>query len=556
MSLIAYNVTNNLINGLIMKRLLLICLFLPWLTACGVLPWSSEDADDGITPSKSLTILVINDVYRLDNLPYVRSLRASLEHAGGEVLMLHAGDFLFPSLLSQRYDGEQMVDVLNYLDGDGAAVDERMFITFGNHEFDKSKLKHAPMLQNRIKESQFAWLGTNIEFQSISPGRQMVQADNLLPSKLITLNGVKVGVLSATTDVKGADYIRRFIPPMQAVGAASRALRQQGAQVVIALTHLTLAEDRALLEQLGDDAPDLIAGGHEHDRQSVQINGRRIVKADADALSAAVIRLDAANPKQSSVTFVDLPGKYTPDAAVAARIQQWDERFAEAFCGEKGESNACLTQVLGKTAVDLTAEELTIRRFETNLGNWLADTARASFTDQGAQIAFLNSGGMRLNQNVPAGELNRKHLDTLFAYPNRLTMIRLSGAQLQAVVNHAITDWTGNGRWLQVSGFAFKHNPATGTAEQLSLITPQGLRLIEPGETVLAVTNDYLLDASGDQDGYRMLGENLIVAPGQPRLELKDKVLEALQQAGSAGIAPRVEGRICNASKPGVCLLK
>ena len=553
----AYNATiTKLTNGLIMKRLLLTCLLLPWLTACSVLPWSSEDADEGVTPEKPLTILVINDVYRLDNLPYVRHLRASLEQSEGEVLMLHAGDFLFPSLLSQRYDGEQMVDVLNYLDGDGAAFDEHMFITFGNHEFEKGKLKHAPLLQSRITESQFAWLGTNVEFKSIEPRRQMVQADNLLPSKLITLNGVKVGVLSATTDVKGADYIRRFIPPMQAVRTTSRALRQQGAQVVIALTHLTLKEDRALLEQLGDDAPDLIAGGHEHDRQSVQVNGRRIVKADADAMSAAVVRLDAANPKQSSVTFVDLPGKYTPDAGVVARINQWDARFAEGFCGEKGESNACLTQVLGKTAVDLIAEELTIRRFETNLGNWLADTARTSFADQGAQIAFLNAGGMRLNQNIPAGELNRRHLDTLFAYPTRLAMIRLSGAQLQAVVNHAITDWTGNGRWLQVSGFAFKHNPATGTAEQLSLITPQGLRPIQADETLLAVTNDYLLDASGDQDGYRMLGENLIVAPDQPRLELKDKVLEALQQAGSAGIAPRVEGRICNASKPGVCLLK
>lgn len=553
----AYNATiTKLTNGLIMKRLLLTCLLLPWLTACSVLPWSSEDADEGVTPEKPLTILVINDVYRLDNLPYVRHLRASLEQSEGEVLMLHAGDFLFPSLLSQRYDGEQMVDVLNYLDGDGAAFDEHMFITFGNHEFEKGKLKHAPLLQSRITESQFAWLGTNVEFKSIEPGRQMVQADNLLPSKLITLNGVKVGVLSATTDVKGADYIRRFIPPMQAVRTTSRALRQQGAQVVIALTHLTLKEDRALLEQLGDDAPDLIAGGHEHDRQSVQVNGRRIVKADADAMSAAVVRLDAANPKQSSVTFVDLPGKYTPDAGVVALINQWDARFAEGFCGEKGESNACLTQVLGKTAVDLIAEELTIRRFETNLGNWLADTARTSFADQGAQIAFLNAGGMRLNQNIPAGELNRRHLDTLFAYPTRLAMIRLSGAQLQAVVNHAITDWTGNGRWLQVSGFAFKHNPATGTAEQLSLITPQGLRPIQADETLLAVTNDYLLDASGDQDGYRMLGENLIVAPDQPRLELKDKVLEALQQAGSAGIAPRVEGRVCNTSKPGVCLLK
>lgn len=47
----------------------------------------------------------------------------------------------------------------------------------------------------------------------------------------------------------------------------------------------------------------------------------------------------------------------------------------------------------------------------------------------------------------------------------------------------------------------------------------------------------------------------LIVDPARPRIELKDKVVEALQRAGRQGIAPQVEGRICNTAKPGKCLL-
>src|SRR5262245_24700514 len=65
-------------------------------------------------------ILAINDVYRiggLDNgtrggLARVRAARAALEERhNGAVLMLHAGDIIFPSLLSRLYEGEQMIDV-------------------------------------------------------------------------------------------------------------------------------------------------------------------------------------------------------------------------------------------------------------------------------------------------------------------------------------------------------------------------------------------------------------------------------------------------------------
>ena len=135
---------------------------------------------------RDFTLLAINDVYRIDGvdlgtsggLARVRSLRNELEREDPDLLLLHAGDFLFPSLLSRRYNGEQMIDILNLLDGNPQAMDPRMFVTFGNHEFDRNKLNDATFLEKRVEESQFAWLGSNIVFKNGPNGRPLIEGEN------------------------------------------------------------------------------------------------------------------------------------------------------------------------------------------------------------------------------------------------------------------------------------------------------------------------------------------------------------------------------------------
>ncbi|HKY95964.1 MAG TPA: metallophosphoesterase, partial [Kiloniellales bacterium] len=160
--------------------------------------------------SGTVTILSMNDVYRIEGVDggavggpaRLRTLRQELAAADPDLIVLHAGDFLYPSLLSRSYDGQQMVDVLNRLDGDPAAFDDRFIVTFGNHEFDKSALKHAALLDARIEESQFTWLGSDIDFAEDAQGQTLVAAPNLLERRLIEANGVTVGLFSLTTGVK------------------------------------------------------------------------------------------------------------------------------------------------------------------------------------------------------------------------------------------------------------------------------------------------------------------------------------------------------------------
>src|SRR5206468_1133839 len=95
----------------------------------------------------------------------LRTLRKWIERDAPNLILLHAGDFLAPALVSSELHGKPMVDVMNNLDGDSRAFDHRMFVTFGNHEFDDSKCtdQDAP-LNARVVQSQFTWLAANLDF--------------------------------------------------------------------------------------------------------------------------------------------------------------------------------------------------------------------------------------------------------------------------------------------------------------------------------------------------------------------------------------------------------
>jgi 2',3'-cyclic-nucleotide 2'-phosphodiesterase (5'-nucleotidase family) len=167
-------------------------------------------------------------------------------------------------------------------------------------------------------------------------------------------------------------------------------------------------------------------------------------------------------------------------------------------------------------------------------------------------VAFINSGSLRLNQDLPAGAVTRQDVEELFAYPAPLVLLEIDGATLKKVAARAVDGWSGNGWWLQIAGFAFRHDPRAGTASDLTLLTADGPRPLADGDRLLAVTQRYLVDPEmGDQDGYDMLSpKQILVARG----DLKQIVIDALGQAGEAGIAPVLEGRICNPLREGPCL--
>ena len=536
-------------------------LLLSALAACAVASRS--------TAPRQFTILAINDVYRIEGLndgrdgglARVRTLRRMLESKSPAVLFLHAGDFLYPSLLSDRYDGEQMVDLLNLMDGDPERFDKRMFITFGNHEFDKRRLRDAKRLDRRIEQSQFDWLGTNIVFKKNPNGEPTVRSEHLLDHRIIEISGVRVGLFSLTTDMVQPAYVASFESPLAVAKRLSRRLRDQGAEMVVALTHLKVTEDEAILRRLGGDGPDLIIGGHEHHqiKRCVPIDGaaRCVLKADADAVTATVARIeiDETGPTLSSSRFYPLTDRVEPDPAVAARVTYWLDRYTKEYCGVTAPD--CLEQVIGWTAVELVAEENRIRQYETNLGDWVADEMLRGFNrleqrGEPATVAFINSGSLRFNQNIPPGKITERELKELLPYPVELLKIELSGRQLRDVLEHAADAWPGSGSWLQIGGFTFEHRPESAEGKKITNLRfsqANGGRAIDDDDRFWAVTSRFL---RGGGDGYSMLMQipaSQAIAP-KTAIELKDILKDALRAAGRQGIAPPCDGRIRNPDNP------
>ena len=471
-------------------------------------------ADTQNQPEREVVVLAINDVYRIEGvegrqrggMSLVRALRRQLEQQAPDLLFLHGGDFLFPSLISEWTKGAHMVEMMNALDGSPGIDDPRMFVVFGNHEFDRSRQKHAALLQARIDQSEFQWLGTNIRFVQ-EDGKPLVASDNLQVSSIVESGGVRVGIFGLTTDKRPANkiaYVDEFIDPVRVAMEQTKLLREQGAEVVIALTHLPLEKDREILEKLGDRGPHLIIGGHEHQRHHVEIDGRWILKADADARTATVarIRMIGQRPFISfGYRFLDRD-RLKPDLEMQKRVDQVLKEHEAWFCADHNEEAGCLQRPVGETAVPLIGEELEIRSYETNLGNWVADQVRSVVED--ADIAFINAGSLRVNQDIPPGPITQRDLEELLPYDSELVQIELDNNQLDQILERATKDWSGKGYWLQISGFAFQHDPRKVEGHRVDAISLllDGKMMKLPDRPLQAITYKYLVKGG---DGYDML---------------------------------------------------
>jgi 2',3'-cyclic-nucleotide 2'-phosphodiesterase (5'-nucleotidase family) len=504
-------------------------------------------------PEKSFFILSVNDVYRgegldkgkIGGLARVKTIRDQLLTENQAVLLLHAGDFLQPSFSSRINQGAAMIDTMNQLNGGKQGFDDDMVVTFGNHEFDKSKLKYMSRLQQRVDESDFNWLDSNINWLHDEKLGQ-IHSNKMHKWLIRDIAGIKVGLYSLTTNMTKPQYIASFDDPIEVSKHYVPFLRNKGANVVIALTHQQLSDDMKIMDLAEDFRPDVIIGGHEHYRQLVEVNNRWIIKADADAASAAIIQVsvDKDNIVHFLPTFKDLDMKVAKNPQVQQTVENWIQKTDLKYCQKIKQNSDCLSEAYGTTQVDLIAEESEIRRFETNMGDFIADTALEEFKLCHADAALINSGSVRLNYNIAAGSnVTRKHIEGMFPYPSDLQQIQINGRILKQMINHSIDKWTANGHWLLISGISYIHNPEAHNFSQLKWANND--KIIKDEDSLTVVVPKYLISSHTDHDGYTMINESMIVKCNKNGANLKQLVINKIKN-NSNGIAPKKDGRICN----------
>lgn len=431
-------------------------------------------------PTNPMRFLLVNDVYVLDTLAdgsgglaRAATVRARIA-AEGPTLFVLAGDVLSPSLLSKYYSGRQMIEGLN-----AAKLD---YATFGNHEFELAR----DTLVARIGASSFKWLSANCTEASGAPFPGVQAWDT------VRLRDRLVGIFGLTLQGSYRSYVR-CANPDSAAKVAIDTLGKLGAAYIVGLTHQSVAADRALLRR--EPALQLILGGHEHEAISEIIDGRHILKADANARSAQFATVwGGPGAWRSAVRRLELDQAVPPDTAVARVTAAWSDSLARRLGP---------VSVLGTAPEPIDARDAVSRREESPVGRLVTDAMRLG---TGADVALLNAGTLRLDDVIPAGPVTNYTLESLFLFPDeaRVVVFPMSGSRLREVLEQGVSDRSvGTGAFLQVSGVSFAYDPARPSGSRITgEIRREAGQPLRPADVVRVALNVFPACEGGD--GYQI----------------------------------------------------
>jgi 5'-nucleotidase len=500
------------------------------LALCFALTLLVAQADDGASAEVKVALIHVNDVYQIGpidpqgpkgprgGLARLSTLVHELRQEVPDTLFVFGGDTISPGVESGLFFGKQMIAAWNALGVDLAVP--------GNHEFDFGEA----VARERFAESRFPWLAANLTAESPLPA--------VKPSELRTLNGVRVGFVglltpeTATLSKPGPNL--RFTELLAAARREAAALRAQGAAAVVGLTHCGLAEDRALA---ASGLFDLILGGHDHHVVNEMVGRTPIFKAGSDARDALHVRLRFAPQPTGghrltgmAWDMVPVDGRWAEDPKVLALDADYQQQGGYLLDG-----------VVAETATALDARGETLRRGESNIGDYAADAVRAAMT---ADVAILNGGGFRSDRLLGPGPLTRRDLAGLLPFRNPLVLLAVTGAQLRAVLEHGIgqrVERGQSGAMPQVSGLRLVYDPRRPRGQRIVELSVGGQPLRDDVTYRLATSN-YL---AGGGDGYAMLKGLPVLRPAEGSPIETDVVLEAMQRDGRNGpITPTADSRV------------
>src|SRR5215510_8103953 len=440
-----------------------------------------------------VTLLQVNDVYQFapvdqgksGGLGRVLTLTKSIRQQNPNTLFMMAGDTISPSVESITYKGAQMIEAWNAIGLD--------YATFGNHEFDFGP----DVLQERIKESKFAWIAANVI--DTRTGQPFGDAKRYVVREF---GGVKVGlfglVLPETKITSKPGPNVEFRNPCDTAKEVVSELHGQGVKVVIALTHLSTREDKEVARCSGVN---VIIGGHEHTLLESHAGNAPIFKMTSDARELGQIDLNILPTGElDSIDWKVIPVDSTTKEApeFAAIYKKYSGLLAE------------LAKPVGSTSVALDARSAENRTRETNVGNFISDAFRKSTA---ADVGFMNGGSVRADSLIGPGKLTMRDLLSILPFKNKLVKIEVTGATLRAALEHGVSrsaEDSQPGGFPQVSGIKFSFDASRPPGSRLVDVKVNNLPLDDEKKYTLTTTTFIGLDGG---DGYSMFKGATVVIP-------------------------------------------
>lgn len=463
-----------------------------------------------------------------------RQQRALAATQGRTTITIDAGDQFVGSLFYTHWRGAAELAVMNAVGFDAMAL--------GNHEFD-----HGPATLGRfVRAAPFPILAANLDVSN-----EPELAGHVHPSTVIEREGLRIGIVGITlpetpaTSSPGPNL--RFNPALPALQAEVDRLRASGIATVIALTHVGLPADRALVA--ASRGLDLVVGGHSHTLLANGLSGAEAptpqVVADADGRLVPIVQIGAYGRCIGRVDLaLDAVGRaaaFKADALEGARDIAPDAAVEAELTRLAAPIAAMRAEVLGQAAAPFPITGC--RLAECGLGNLVADALLAAARPQGAVAAITNAGGLRTA--LKQGQVTRADVTAVLPFGNTMSVVTLSGAALRGVLEHALSrepEAEGSGRFPQVAGLAVRFDPARPVGARILRLALRGAdgseRVVEDGSDYRIATNNFL---RGGGDGYALLRAE--ARDGYEASEPLDEIVaDAIEAART--VAPRLDGRL------------
>lgn len=363
-------------------------------------------------------------------------------------LWLDSGDMFQGAPVFNMFSGEAEMRTLSQMGLDGAVI--------GNHEFDLGSKN----LFNQIDNwAEFPLLAANYEFDDPPNPDKRFLSDVVAPYTIFDIDGVTFGVIgmgnwsSMTGIFEGGNSLGiRPRTDEQAVREHVRLLRPQ-VDVVVLLSHLGLSEDEGLAayeavdpnEELPLEGVDLILGGHLH----IVLGPPKVIPSDDQGNETVLAHSGAFSKFVGKLDLVVRMGEDNSDPEKRSRIVA--HSYENIPIDSQIRPHSGVTDLLYPYAselhekidlegviayVDRPEGQLIARNNDSGgdsqLGNMVA---RSMQIRNGIEADFAITNTLGIRADFERGPLTMEETFNVFPFENALTVMYLSGSEVQETLD-------------------------------------------------------------------------------------------------------------------------
>ncbi len=443
-------------------------------------------------------------------------------HPQGTIL-LDGGDMLQGTLLSNTFEGRPVAELMTRLRYDAAVL--------GNHEFDFGPVGPASTGGDRrgalkawLRAAGFPVLSANIEDQQGA----RPPWPNVHPWIMVERQGIRIGLVGLTTPSTLTTTLPanvedlRFTPMLKSAVRWARTARDQGADVVVLVTHAGGTCDSAapescrgevfdaLVRRLPPGLVDVVVAAHSHRCFRHEVNGIPVVQACARGVAVGRVTLKV-DRRRKRVVAHDVA---TP--AVVCHQVFSDTGDCEGLRRSgRPSGEVVVNPMLARHRKDVLGARRIVRRYQRKLGTkgdeilataarpllhrWdgngevgtlVADALLAAVPK--ADLAVINAAALRAN--LPAGPIRYSQLYAAFPFDNKLATVRLTGAAIRRMFNALLRRSHGVPH---VAGAQLELRCSKDSTPELVVVRDGQGKPLAADRRYTVVLNDYLLSGGG-----------------------------------------------------------